>query len=70
MGGDRIRWYIDGQLYMTGKRTALQSDMRWVFDHPFFLILFLGVGGVAGPPNFETSFPQQLVVDYVKVWGP
>ena len=38
------------------------------FNKPFFLILNLAVGGYwPGDPDGNTSFPQQLVVDYVHV---
>src|SRR5262249_17352514 len=44
----------------------------WVFDHPFFLILNLAVGGyLAGPVADDTAFPASLLVDYVRVYqGP
>ena len=35
---------------------------RWVFDHPFFMILNVAVGGYwPGYPDGTTQFPQQLV---------
>ena len=45
-----------------------RTATSWVFDHPFFIILNLAVGGYwPGDPDGSTSFPQQLVVDYVHV---
>jgi len=42
---------------------------RWVFDHPFFIILNIAVGGDwPGSPNADTVFPQQMVVDYVRIY--
>jgi beta-glucanase (GH16 family) len=39
------------------------------FDHDFFLIFNLAVGGDwPGPPNATTQFPQRLVIDYVRVF--
>jgi hypothetical protein len=39
-----------------------------VFDHPFFILLNLAVGGdFPGNPDGSTVFPAQLVVDYVRV---
>ena len=36
---------------------------------PFFLLLNLAVGGDwPGPPNATSVFPQQMVVDYVRVY--
>ncbi len=41
---------------------------RWVFDHPFFMMLNLAVGGLyPGNPDAMTTFPQTIAVDYVRV---
>lgn len=43
---------------------------QWVYDHPFFMLLNVAVGGgFDGPPNSETVFPQTLLVDYVRVYN-
>jgi beta-glucanase (GH16 family) len=42
----------------------------WVFDHPFFIILNVAVGGDwPGSPDSTTVFPQQMLVDYVRVYS-
>ena len=62
-----ITWSVDGQVYQRRTPADLGGD-RWVFDKPFFLILNLAVGGDwPGLPDGSTSFPQQMVVDYVRV---
>ncbi|EME63654.1 glycoside hydrolase family 16 protein [Amycolatopsis decaplanina] len=64
---NQIKWYVDGNLYQTRTPADLNGN-RWVFDHPFYLILNLAVGGYwPGDPNSSTVFPQRLVVDYVRV---
>jgi beta-glucanase (GH16 family) len=66
---DAIRWYVDGQLYQTRTPAHLPAGSRWVFDHPFFMILNVAVGGNwPGPPDNTTVFPQQMLVDYVRVY--
>jgi beta-glucanase (GH16 family) len=63
-----IRWYVDGNLYA---RTPadLPSGARWVYDHPFFMIMNVAVGGQwPGNPDGTTSFPQTMLVDYVRVY--
>jgi beta-glucanase (GH16 family) len=66
---DVIRWYMDGQLYLTRTPAQLPPGTRWVFDHPFFLILNVAVGGNwPGAPDATTVFPQQMLVDYVRVY--
>jgi beta-glucanase (GH16 family) len=64
---NRITWSLDGTVYQTRTPADLNGN-RWVFDHPFFIILNLAVGGdFPGNPDGSTVFPQQLVVDYVRV---
>jgi len=63
-----IRFLADGILY----RTVVPQDLApgaWVFDKPFFILLNVAVGGVwGGPPDGSTVFPQQMAVDYVRVY--
>lgn len=62
-----IRWYVDDTLYST-KTPADIGGNTWVFDHGFFFILNLAVGGDwPGDPDATTVFPQHLVIDYVRV---
>ncbi|MFE9249595.1 ricin-type beta-trefoil lectin domain protein [Streptomyces sp. NPDC007088] len=62
-----ISWSVDGNVYQ--RRTPADlGGKQWVFNKPFFVILNLAVGGYwPGDPNSSTTFPQQLVVDYVHV---
>ncbi len=63
----KIEHFIDGELYFTS--TPADVNGPWVFDKPFFLILNVAVGGnFVGAPDAITTFPQQLVVDYVRVY--
>ena len=65
---DRIQWFLDDKCYHTLLATDL-GTRRWVFDHPFFVILNLAVGGnFVGSPDATTEFPQRLMVDYVRVY--
>ncbi|MEU8790414.1 family 16 glycosylhydrolase [Streptomyces sp. NPDC048643] len=62
-----ITWSVDGTVYQRRTPADLGGN-TWVFNKPFFLILNLAVGGYwPGDPDGSTSFPQQLVVDEVKV---
>jgi beta-glucanase (GH16 family) len=64
-----IRWYIDDKLFKTVTRSDLPGAARWVFDHPFHIILNLAVGGDwPGPPTKDTAFPQEMLIDYVRVY--
>jgi beta-glucanase (GH16 family) len=64
-----IRWYVDEQLYETRTPADLPAGARWVYDHPFFILLNVAVGGAwPGSPDATTSFPQTMTVDYVRVY--
>jgi beta-glucanase (GH16 family) len=65
----RIAWLVDGEVYQVMTPDSLPAGTEWVFDHPFFIILNLAVGGnFPGPPDETTQFPQTLLVDYVRVY--
>jgi beta-glucanase (GH16 family) len=64
-----IRWYVDGQLYRTRTPADLPAGAAWVYDHPFFMLLNVAVGGYwPGDPDSTTVFPQKMYVDYVRVY--
>jgi len=66
---DELRFSVDGTTYHTVRASRLPAGGRWVFDHPFFVILNLAVGGTfGGPPDATTAFPQTLWVDHVRVY--
>jgi cysteine-rich repeat protein len=65
-----IRWYLDDQLYST--KTSWFSTggpFPAPFDVDFHLLLNLAVGGdFPGNPDASTVFPQEYVIDYVRVY--
>jgi beta-glucanase (GH16 family) len=64
-----IRWYVDGIHYSTVTINDIPNGTEWVFDHPFFLLLNVAVGGEwPGYPDDTTIFPQTMTVDYVRVY--
>jgi beta-glucanase (GH16 family) len=66
---DALRFYVDQNLYVTRTHADLRPDQVWEFDHPFFLILNLAVGGDwPGYPDASSTFPQSMLVDYVRVY--
>ena len=66
---DVVRWYVDGKLYHTRTPADLPSGSKWVYDHSFYLLLNLAVGGQwPGSPDNTTMFPQTMKVDYVRVY--
>jgi beta-glucanase (GH16 family) len=68
-GASRVRLYVDNNLYETVNQSDVTAGGPWVFDHPFFIILNVAVGGTwPGGPDATTVFPQQMLVDYVRVY--
>jgi len=62
-----IRGYIDGTQYYTADLTPQELSE---FHQNFFIILNMAVGGDwPGPPNANTTFPQTMEVDYVRVYN-
>lgn len=63
-----MRFSVDGTVYTSVTRTDVPG--AWVFDHPFFLLLNLAVGGNwPGAPGADTLFPARMKVDYVRVYA-
>jgi beta-glucanase (GH16 family) len=64
-----IRFYVDNVLYETQRASDLPPSKPWAFDHPFFLVLNVAVGGYwPGDPDSSTPFPTSMMVDYVRVY--
>ena len=67
-GPDYINYYVDDVLY--NQITPGDVNGEWVFDHPFYIIINLAVGGnFVGSPNASTVFPQTMLIDYVRVYS-
>ncbi|MBO2010596.1 family 16 glycosylhydrolase [Hymenobacter negativus] len=63
---DQIRFFIDGVQYFTFTSADAGSN-PYPFNNPFFMILNVAVGGdFDGNPDAGTTFPQEMLVDYVK----
>jgi beta-glucanase (GH16 family) len=64
-----ITWYVDGVQYVQGNIASGINNTQ-SFQNQFFILLNVAVGGnFVGSPNSSTGFPQQMLVDYVRVWG-
>jgi len=64
-----IRFYVDDHLYATRTPADLPKGAKWVYNHPFFVLLNVAVGGGwPGNPDVTTVFPQTMLVDYVRVY--
>lgn len=66
---DEIRWYRDGHEYHRMTPGDLPRGTRWVFDHPFFLLMNVALDGDWSGAAMDIPLPQTMVVDYVRVYG-
>ncbi len=61
-----IRWFIDDQQYHVIDTTPAELDE---FRRQFFFVFNVAVGGNwPGSPDATTTFPQHMIVDYVRVF--
>ena len=66
-----IQFYVDdpANIFFVRDANDLPEGGEWVFDHPFFLVLNLAVGGDwPGNPDATTPSPADLVVDYIRAY--
>jgi beta-glucanase (GH16 family) len=66
---NKIQFSVDDTIVYTFS-PANKNKINWPFDKPFYLILNLAIGGEFG--GFEVDdniFPQEFIVDYIKVYN-
>lgn len=65
---DTIEWLLDGKSFHL-LTPADVGDQPWPFNDPHYFLVNLAVGGNwPGSPDASTEFPQQLLVDYIRVY--
>jgi beta-glucanase (GH16 family) len=63
---NKLKWLVDGQSYFYLSRSAISG---FPFDLPQFFIFNVAVGGNwPGPPDQTTIFPQNMIIDYIRVY--
>lgn len=66
---DGISFLLDGAVYKTITPSDLPVGAASPFQHPYYLLLDLAVGGVwPGSPDASAHFPARMLVDWVRVW--
>jgi beta-glucanase (GH16 family) len=66
-----MQFYVDdpANIFFVQNASDLPEGGQWVFDHPFFLVMNLAVGGDwPGNPDASTPNPAEMLVDYVRVY--
>ncbi len=65
---ERIQWFVDGNLYHFVWPSHL-APYHWPFDMRFHFLFNVAVGGNwPGNPDDTTEFPQEMVVDWIRVY--
>jgi beta-glucanase (GH16 family) len=65
---DLIIWYVDDIRYHQAIPANVAPN-EWVFNHPFFLLLNMAIGGnFGGAISDQMTMPQDTLVDYVRVY--
>jgi beta-glucanase (GH16 family) len=65
-----LKFFFDDHLIIERTPADLPPNTKWVYDHSFYILLNLAVGGNwPGSPDASTTFPQQMLVDYVHVYS-
>ena len=65
---DKIEFLVDNEVYHTITPASL-NGAPYPFNKNFFFIFNVAVGGTfPGDPNNTTPFPQNMIVDYVRVF--
>ena len=65
---ESITFFIDGvNVYTFAPKE--KTAAIWPFDQPFYLLLNLAIGGHFGGPEVDDDiFPQEFIVDYIRVY--
>ncbi|HQK69879.1 MAG TPA: family 16 glycosylhydrolase [Bacteroidales bacterium] len=62
----RIRWFVDGNQFFSKTREEIKG---FPIRLPMFFIFNVAVGGTwPGNPDQTTTFPQHMIVDYIRVY--
>lgn len=66
---EKMDFILNDTIYNTFKNEN-KTTAEWPFDQPFYLILNVAVGGMLGGQQGidDSVFPQQMMVDYVRVY--
>lgn len=66
-----LQFYVDGptNVFFVPTASDVPLEGQWAFDHSFFLLLSLAVGGQwPGLPDAATPNPSEILVDYIRVY--
>ncbi len=66
---EHLYFLLDGMTYYILDKATLKNQGDWIYDHPFYILLNIAVGGTwPGSPNASTVFPQKLSISYIRLY--
>lgn len=66
---EKMEFFVDGKSVYTFIPENKSTEV-WPYDQPFYFIINTAVGGNFGGPEVDDSiFPQEFIIDYVKVYS-
>lgn len=67
---ESITFFIDGTKVYT-YNPEIKNEETWPFDQPFYVLANLAIGGKFGGHDVDQSiFPQEYIIDYIKITKP
>lgn len=64
----QIQWFVDDEEYFSATPEQT-SPNEWVYDHPFYILLNMAVGGnLGGELDPELPESNKLLVDYIRIY--
>jgi beta-glucanase (GH16 family) len=66
-----VQFYVDdpANIFFVQDASSLPEGGEWVFDHPFYLMMNLALGGEwPGDSDATTPNPADMLVDFVRVY--
>lgn len=65
---DKIEFFVDNESVYT-YNPKLKNDATWPYNQPFYIVVNMAIGGNFGGHEVDdTIFPQQFLIDYIKVY--
>ena len=65
---DKIDFLVDGKVLYTYAPEE-KNEETWPFNKPFYVLLNMAIGGNLGGPEIDDAiFPQEYIIDYIRVY--
>jgi beta-glucanase (GH16 family) len=64
---DKIEFFVDDKIFYTYQPETLNEE-TWPFQHPFYVIINIAMGGGLGGPIDPALTNARMEVDYVRVY--